>query len=322
MKIKKLIVRSLYDELNFEWEFDDKVNILAGINGSYKTTLLNIIRQLTDHEEIGYPVSSVEAEYSEGIKLTYTRQVRDVKTLVANREDNKYIVEMIEKEHPEWISGGDPTPNVQISIVSYREEKDGQRLDKNVYEAIKKIDFISTFDVATMRDKTSVLDSTLATLKEQYSFYLNDLNNQLSTLFKANNSVSIDQVNEINRYRDEFVKLVNENFADTGKKLSETESNLNFVMEDGQVIQPTKLSAGEKQLLIILLTVLLEKRQEYILVMDEPEISMHIDMQYNLIDNLLKLNPALQLIISTHAPAIFGSGWGDKVVQANELPQM
>jgi len=68
-----------------------------------------------------------------------------------------------------------------------------------------------------------------------------------------------------------------------------------------------------------LLTALLEKRQDFVLLMDEPEISMHIDMQYTLIDNLMKINPELQLIMSTHSPAIFGSGWGDKVVMADSI---
>ena len=53
--------------------------------------------------------------------------------------------------------------------------------------------------------------------------------------------------------------------------------------------------------------------------MDEPEISLHIDMQYTLIDNLLKLNPNVQLIVSTHSPSIFGLGWGDKVVYSEDL---
>ena len=59
MKIKKINGHSLYGELNFKWEFDSQVNILAGINGSYKTTLLNIIKQVTNHEDVAYPTPEV-----------------------------------------------------------------------------------------------------------------------------------------------------------------------------------------------------------------------------------------------------------------------
>lgn len=320
MKIKKIKIASLYGSLDFIWEFDEAVNILAGINGSYKTTLLNIIRQMTNHDELSYPVSSIEAEYSEGIKLFYTRKISDVQSLLANRETNSVIVETLEKEHPEWLSD-EGMRNVQLNIVSYREEKNGQRLEQADYEKVKKIDFVSTFDVASSKDKESVLNAELRKLQERYAFYLSDLSKQVSDLFKQSGSVSRKQVEVINQHRDEFIEIVNEAFKDTGKTLSEDDSNLSFVKDNGQSIPLFNLSAGEKQLLIILLTVLLEKRQEFILIMDEPEISMHIDMQYTLIDNLQRLNPNIQIIISTHSPAIFGSGWGDKVVYSNQLLQ-
>lgn len=320
MKIKKIKIASLYGSLNFIWEFDEAVNILAGINGSYKTTLLNIIRQMTNHDELSYPVSSIEAEYSDEIKLFYTRKISDVQSLLSNRETNRVIVETLEKEHPEWLSD-EEMRNVQLNIVSYREEKNGQRLEQADYEKVKKIDFVSTFDVASSKDKESVLNAELRKLQERYAFYLSDLSKQVSDLFKQSGSVSRKQVEVINQHRDEFIEIVNEAFKDTGKTLSETDSNLSFVKDNGQSIPLFNLSAGEKQLLIILLTVLLEKRQEFILIMDEPEISMHIDMQYTLIDNLQRLNPNIQIIISTHSPAIFGSGWGDKVVYSNQLLQ-
>lgn len=319
MKIKRLKVHSLYEALDFEWAFNEDVNILAGINGSYKTTLLNIIRLTTNLEENRYPVSFIEAEYSEGIKVTFTHKEKGLKTLLASRESHKAVVEMIQKDHPEWVNGGSPVPNIQVVLLSYREEKNGRRLDRSVYESIRRIDFISTFDVASERDKESVLNNELSKLRERYAFYLSDLSKQVSNLIKENGSVSREQVDDINKYKDEFVTMVNDAFAETGKSLSETDSNLSFVLKNGQSIQLQNLSAGEKQLLIIFLTVLLEKRQEYILIMDEPEISMHIDMQYSLIDNLRKLNPEMQLIISTHSPAIFGAGWGEKVVYANRL---
>ena len=92
MKIKKITVKSLYGTMDFEWDFDESVNILAGINGSYKTTLLSIVQQITRHENVSYPVASVEAVYTDGIRLTFTRRVSDVQSLLANREANRVIL--------------------------------------------------------------------------------------------------------------------------------------------------------------------------------------------------------------------------------------
>ena len=318
MKIKKLIVNSLYGELDFNWEFDDKVNILAGINGSYKTTLLNIIKQVTDHESIAYPVSVVEANYTDDIKLTYIRREKDIKSILDDPNANRVIIEMLQKEHPDWFAGDD-VQNVQLAIVSYFEEKNGKKLDKREYEEVKRLDYVSTFDVSSDLDKESVLNAHLRRLQEMYAYYLSDLAKQISDKVTLEGSVSKEQMNAINHDRDEFIHIINDMFKETGKVLLESESNLVFVKDGERKIQLNNLSAGEKQLLIILLTALLEKRQEYIMILDEPEISMHIDMQYALIDNLLKLNPNVQLIISTHSPSIFGSGWGDKVVYSEDL---
>jgi predicted ATP-dependent endonuclease of OLD family len=50
-----------------------------------------------------------------------------------------------------------------------------------------------------------------------------------------------------------------------------------------------------------------------ILLLDEPENSLHIEWQQQLIDVIRTLNSNCQLIISTHSPSIFGDGWGDKL---------
>ena len=318
MKIERIQIQSLYGELDFNWEFDNKVNILAGINGSYKTTLLNIIKRVTNHEDIGYPVSCVEANYTDDVKLTYIRRERNIKSILDDPNANRVIIEMLQKEHPDWFSGDD-VQNVQLAIISYLEEKNGKKLEKRDYEAVKRLDYVNTFDVSSDLDKESVLNAQLRKLQEMYAYYLSDLARHLSDKVKLDGSVSKEQMNAIYRDKDEFIQIINDIFKETGKILLESESNLVFLKDGERRIQLNNLSAGEKQLLIILLTALLEKRQEYIMILDEPEISMHIDMQYTLIDNLLKLNPNVQLIVSTHSPSIFGSGWGDKVVYAEDL---
>ena len=80
-----------------------------------------------------------------------------------------------------------------------------------------------------------------------------------------------------------------------------------------------KLSSGEKQLLIILLRVFLMEEQPYILLMDEPEISLHIEWQYRLFEEIRNLNPNCQIITSTHSPSLFGDGWGDKLFYIEDM---
>lgn len=84
-------------------------------------------------------------------------------------------------------------------------------------------------------------------------------------------------------------------------------------------IQLEQLSSGEKQILLILTSVFLQEEKPNVLLMDEPEISLHISWQDRLIDLLRQLNPQCQIILTTHSPNIFANGWEDKIVFIQDL---
>ena len=111
---------------------------------------------------------------------------------------------------------------------------------------------------------------------------------------------------------------VDELFRDTGKKMIRTENELRFT-QIGEVLLPYQLSSGEKQILAILLTVLVEDNQPYVLFMDEPEVSLHIEWQKRLIDLCIELNPNVQIILTTHSPAVVMNGWIDSVTEVSDI---
>lgn len=67
-----------------------------------------------------------------------------------------------------------------------------------------------------------------------------------------------------------------------------------------------KLSSGEKQLLILFIEALLQKQHPYIFLADEPELSLHIAWQRNIISAIRSLNPNAQIVVATHSPEIAG----------------
>ncbi len=91
------------------------------------------------------------------------------------------------------------------------------------------------------------------------------------------------------------------------------DTKLAFRLKNDVKIHWYDLSSGEKQLLIILLTVLCQDEKPSILIMDEPEISLYLEWQYELIQIIKKMNPHCQQIIVTHSPSIYGKEWRDKV---------
>jgi predicted ATP-dependent endonuclease of OLD family len=67
-----------------------------------------------------------------------------------------------------------------------------------------------------------------------------------------------------------------------------------------------KLSSGEKQLLILFIEALLQRQHAYIFLADEPELSLHIAWQRNIISAIRSINPNAQIIVATHSPEIAG----------------
>ena len=123
---------------------------------------------------------------------------------------------------------------------------------------------------------------------------------------------------QLSEKKKRFQDIVDELFAETGKRIIRTENEICFT-QIGEQLMPYQLSSGEKQMLIILLTVLVEDNLPYVLFMDEPEVSLHIEWQKRLIDLCLELNPNIQIILTTHSPAVIMNGWMDSVTEVTDI---
>ena len=117
----------------------------------------------------------------------------------------------------------------------------------------------------------------------------------------------------------DFFSTIDTFFSKTNKRIVFTEDKNIVFLNGNRQLKTNQLSSGEKQLLVILFQVFLQEEQPYILLLDEPEISLHLNWQFKLIETIQNINPNCQLIIATHSPAIFGEGWGDKVVDIESL---
>ncbi len=87
----------------------------------------------------------------------------------------------------------------------------------------------------------------------------------------------------------------------------------NFTFIGGELVVATegpiplaKLSSGEKQLLILFIEALLQRRRPFIFLADEPELSLHISWQRNILSAIRSLNPSAQIVVATHSPEIAG----------------
>ena len=298
MRIKNFSIDNLYYEYNFSHTLDEKVNIFVGNNGSFKTTLLRLLRHAIAYEKNGQFFQSglTKVTFKDGVVMEY----HETENLLSKDKD-----------------GEDTLKN----ITSWTPMLNGNKIPDSEYRKLVKLDYVSTFDVKGdgKSSQDSYLDTRLEKLQSDYGYYLSDLVKELTERINSNSSITKQELDKINERKNLFISLVNECFSETGKELSNDSTKLVFIKDNSIGIYPKELSSGEKQLLIILLTVLLERGEEYILMLDEPEISMHISWQYKLIDMILQLNPNVQILLTTHSPMIFSDGWGDKAIYMEDI---
>ncbi|GHT24343.1 ABC transporter ATP-binding protein [Bacteroidia bacterium] len=268
--IKKVNIAGLFHKYDVEWNLNPDVNILVGINGSGKSTILKSINAL---------LSQKYADIKD--------RVIDVEIILT--DDNKLICNSSSKS------------------------------TKNPLD----YDYITTFDVP-LRDKTKIKQGETPLDKELQSLIFPTAKDTKAFLnYRLKATASLDLANQVNNNIKKLFAEIDKLFSETNKKveIDPINNSLRFRFEDSTTVELEQLSAGEKQLLIILFTVFLMEEKPTVLIMDEPEISLHIGWQQQLIDVIRQLNPNCQLIIATHSPSIFGEGWGDKVFFVKDLTQ-
>ena len=322
MKIKSIKIEKLYGKYDIEWKLREGVNIIAGDNGSYKSTLLKILASICEPEKISddFCVKGVTLSMTDNTLIKFRSFKDSLLRLKKDAEEDEMLSELAAKikadiEGKDDNSLSDHTLNASIIAI-----KQGDRtLSISNYKQLRGYNLISTFDVPAGADKGSVLDQQLDKLESEYAYYLSDLTKQITTRIQQNGQVNMTDLEDINAHNNTFIGIINRAFANTNKTVDTTQSKLQFKLGEDLLESNKRLSAGEKQFLIVMLTVLMQRNEERILIMDEPEISMHLDWQRTLIENIQTLNPNCQIIIATHSPGVIMDGWEQFVENMSSL---
>ena len=322
MKIKSIKIEKLYGKYDIEWKLREDVNIIAGDNGSYKSTLLKILASICEPEKISddFYVKGVTLSMTDNTLIKFRSFKDSLLRLKKDAEEDEMLSELAAKikadiEGKDENSLSDHTLNASIIAI----KRGNRTLSISNYKQLRGFNLISTFDVPAGADKGSVLDQQLDKLESEYAYYLSDLTKQITTRIQQNGQVNMKDLEDINAHNNTFIGIINRAFANTNKTVDTTQSKLQFKLGEDLLESNKRLSAGEKQFLIVMLTVLMQRKEESILIMDEPEISMHLDWQRTLIENIQTLNPNCQIIIATHSPGVIMDGWEQFVENMSSL---
>jgi predicted ATPase len=268
--IKSIEIKSLWKGgRHIVWELRPDVNILSGINGVGKSTIIN------------RSVSGLNRLYEEdGITPAILAE--------------KGIVIKLEPEDATYI---------KYDVVR---SFDRPLLHSDLLEKL-----------SDSRVKTE-LDWQIYRLQRRYLDYQVNIGNRVIQLLTSGDPSEQQKAQELTQPKRLFQDRMDELFGDTNKKIDRNSNEIQF-FQRGECLTPYQLSSGEKQMLVILLTVLVEDKENYVLLMDEPEISLHIEWQQRLISIIREMNPNVQLILSTHSPALIMDGWVDAVNEVSDI---
>ncbi len=91
----------------------------------------------------------------------------------------------------------------------------------------------------------------------------------------------------------------------------DSSKGFNVILDDGRSIDPSMLSSGEKQLLLMLYSLMFEAVPGGVVIIDEPEISLHITWQQCIASLFLSIarTRGLQLLMATHSPQVVHDRW-------------
>lgn len=265
--IKRIEIHGLWHRYDIAWDLRPDVNILSGINGVGKTTILN--RSVSYLEQTSGEVKNDEKN---GVRVYFDNPAAT------------FIPYDVIRSYDRPLIMGDFTARMA---------------DANV---------------------KSELDWQLYLLQRRYLDYQVNIGNRMIDLLSGDDEQR-SLAPSLSAPKRKFQDMVDELFGYTRKKIDRKSNDIVFY-QNGERLLPYKLSSGEKQMLVILLTVLVRDGEHCVLFMDEPEASLHIEWQQKLIGMIRGLNPNAQLILTTHSPAVIMEGWLDTVTEVSDISSL
>ncbi|VXD13739.1 ATP/GTP-binding protein [Planktothrix serta PCC 8927] len=297
--------------------------------------ILDILRRLSDETEDNFSANLQECKKTITESLnqseimyfpTYRRVEEDLKNL-------GYDEEQFHKEDNRLIHFG-------MTDVRKRFDEIENTIDKLLKEGFSKIsgEILSQLVKGFTDTDTSILsridqkdiEIILARVGEQLSEAdKNEIRNIVVNQEIKNDSLlyflqKLIEIYEKQKPLDNFIKVYRDicNKYLIDKKIFYDESAIRiFVKSDlsGEEIQLSKLSSGEKQIISILSKIYLaEDKQRFIVLFDEPELSLSIIWQRQLLPDILNSNKCDFLLAVTHSPFIFDNELDRYAVGLNE----
>ena len=295
MKIEKVHIKNVkgIKDLELSFKKDNEildVIVLAGINGSGKTTILEAIKDFFDiffdnknNNDNDSEKSNINLEiFFEEFEKYSSYNLKRVKFL------NTFHYE---KSDHNTSSQNQTINNFEslAKIIYVPAENNFEKVKTDTTTLLRISQFINIINSNVIKD----IPSYIATRRNYLATIEEDL-----TMKEVTNKV-LNEINGIFNILELDVKL---------KGFSKDEKTMPiFENSAGEEFDINDLSSGEKQLFLRTLSIKMLEPNNSIILIDEPELSLHPKWQQRIIEVYKKIGENNQIIIATHSPHILGS---------------
>ena len=318
MKIKNLHIKEYngLENLYLNFESEGKVLdliVLAGINGSGKTRVLESIRYWFE----------MFRSKAVNVELFYEENEREVLESLMNSEG----LTEIEKEMQKEIEYTDCFRNIKFYNYDYRHNKTENRNynSKIISKSFENLKIFPKLIYVPTEINFEEIKKAQTNLKKEYSF-INivdsyEIKNIPSYIATRISKVANEEENlTMGQVRKKVFAEINGIFEilELDVKLSEISKDENsmpiFTDSSGKKFGINELSSGEKQLFLRTLAIKMLEPENSIIMIDEPELSLHPKWQQKIVDVYRKIGRNNQIILATHSPHILGSVEKENIV--------
>lgn len=304
MKIKKVLISNYKNLKNLEMNFEKNGEILdlvvlTGSNGSGKTRILECVLSCFENY--------INSNYQENKnRLDISFQENEKKCFEGNFDLGMFFKILNSynwKKAEPFILGDDSkkddffekekilSDNLKIfpKIIYVPTEINFQKMNTASTTLVQKYKFINIVDTNLIKDIPSYIATKIITAIFQ------NKNKKVGEVQKK----VFDEINEIFGILDIDVKI--EDISQDGRNIPI------FKNSAGEKFDINELSSGEKQLFLRTLAIRMLNPENSIILIDEPELSLHPKWQQRIVDVYRKIGKNNQIIIATHSPHILGS---------------
>ena len=289
MKIKNLHIKEFKGlrDISINFEKNDEpldLVVLAGSNGSGKTRILESVLRYFQYD-INYKRNNIEAG------IFYEEKE---KNCISNVQDFFYGLEYFsyhEVNNPLYEKHIEIKNKLDIlpKIIYVPTEINFQKMNVASTTLVQEYKFINIVNTNLIKD----IPSYIAT--KMISAMLKNKNEKVGDVQKK----VFNEINEIFENLSIDVKV--EDISQDGRNITL------FTNSSGDEFDINELSSGEKQLFLRTLAIKMLNPENSIILIDEPELSLHPRWQQRIVDVYRKIGKNNQIIIATHSPHILGS---------------